>query len=132
MSATDDPSAAITRKPRDQLDHPAIALDASGVLNKATLLRGLSAAFNFPDYFGENWDAAYDLLLDQVDLLAAPACWRFSIERDSLVDEADLADWLQLMADLCGYAESRAQALRVELYADGLSESACPTPIPGF
>jgi len=118
MSTAASQPAAITWRPRGQLDQPAIALDAGNKLNKSTLLRALSESFRFPDYFGGNWDAAYDLLLDEVDQLTAPALWRFSIDGAVEVDRADLADWIQLMADLCAYADSREHGLRVEIYSD--------------
>ena len=100
------------------LDQSASARDANGQLDKVTLLQALGGAFNFPDYFGHNWDAAYDLLLDQVDQLAEPALWRFSVGRGSLVNKADLADWVQLMMDVCAYATSREQVLQVVVFAD--------------
>lgn len=118
MSAAASQPAAITWQPRGPLDQPAIALDADNRLNKSTLLRALSESFRFPDYFGENWDAAYDLLLDEVDQLTEPALWRFSIDRAAEVDKTDLADWIQLMTDLCAYAESRGHGLWVEIYSD--------------
>lgn len=118
-------SALITWQPRAPLDSSAVALDADGRLNKSTLLRALSHAFNFPDYFGENWDAAYDLMLDQVDQLAEPALWCFSIEDTSEVDESDLADWIRLMADVCAYAESREVGLRVVIYSDAEINRPC-------
>ncbi|MCO5787348.1 hypothetical protein DHB74_13360 [Pseudomonas sp. G11-1] len=122
MSTAASQPAAITWRSRGQLDQPAIALDAGNKLNKSTLLRALSESFRFPDYFGGNWDAAYDLLLDEVDQLTAPALWRFSIDGAAEVDKADLADWIQLMADLCAYAESREHGLRVEIYSDAQVE----------
>lgn len=96
-----------------QPDPQAIPLDENGCLNKASILNRLKAAFQFPDYFGENWDAAYDLLMDQVDQLDAETVWRFSISRDTKVNEPDLAVWIQLMTDLCAYAEAQGLLLQV-------------------
>ena len=118
MTTAPDQSAPITWQPRHQLDQPAVALDANGRLNKSILLQALCGAFNFPDYFGENWDAAYDLLLDEVEQLAEPALWRFSIDGTTEVNAADLAAWLQLMADVCAYAESRGHGVQVLIYSD--------------
>ncbi|MDM7857895.1 barstar family protein [Thiopseudomonas acetoxidans] len=129
MTTTPEQSAPITWQPRHQLDQPAVALDANGRLNKSILLQALCGAFNFPDYFGDNWDAAYDLLLDHVDQLSEPALWRFSIEDASEVDEADLADWIQLMMDVCTYANAREIQVRVEIYGDAL---ACGVGSLGF
>ena len=119
MNTAANSSTFITWLSTDLLDdHPVISLDADGRLDKATLLQALSCAFSFPDYFGENWDAAYDLLLDQVDQLVEPALWRFSVAKGALVNQADLADWVQLMTDLCAYAASRELELRVVVFAD--------------
>ena len=37
------------------------------VADKSSILQALSDTFHFPDYFGHNWDAAYDCLLDALD-----------------------------------------------------------------
>jgi len=107
--------AAITWQQSRQIDPRAILLDENGTLNKQTVLNSLREAFNFPDYFGNNWDAAYDMLLDHVDQLDDSAIWRFSLVRASEVDEADLATWVQLMIDICKYAESRGSQLQIEI-----------------
>lgn len=95
-----------------------ISLDANGKLNKQTVLSNLKASFNFPEYFGDNWDAAYDLLLDHVDQLEGPATWQFSIDKNSDVNETDLSDWAQLMTDLCYYAKSQGLELQVVIRRD--------------
>lgn len=99
-------------------DPQAIGLVENGRLDKDTLLNCLREHFHFPDYFGENWDAAYDLLLDQVDQLDGPTEWRFSIRGAQDVNEADLADWMQLMTDLCCYADTRGVLLKVVILSD--------------
>lgn len=95
-----------------------IMLDENGTLNKQTMLNSLKSAFDFPDYFGDNWDAAYDLLLDYVDALEGPAIWRFSIDKTSHVNETDLSDWAQLMTDLQSYAASQGVELQVVMLRD--------------
>jgi RNAse (barnase) inhibitor barstar len=90
-----------------------IALDENGKLNKQTVLNNLRKRFNFPDYFGDNWDAAYDLLLDHVDQLQGPATWWFSMDKASDINEADLAAWAQLITDLKSYAASQGLELQV-------------------
>lgn len=97
-------------------DQPAISLDENGKLDKESVLNILRVSFDFPDYFGANWDAAYDLLLDYVDQLEGSVTWRFSIDRASSVNEADLADWVQMMTDLCTYAASQGRQLRIVIY----------------
>lgn len=39
-------------------------VDITDVHNKAQLLGRLAEALEFPDYFGNNWDALYDVLCD--------------------------------------------------------------------
>lgn len=117
MTTAANQPGVITWQPRDQLDQSVVALDAGGRLDKSTLLQALGRVFDFPDYFGENWDAAYDLVLDEVDQLSEPARWCFSIDDASEVDEAELAIWLGLMADVANYAESRGLGLEVVIYA---------------
>jgi len=95
-----------------------ITLDENGKLNKQTILNSLKSVFHFPDYFGDNWDAAYDLLLDHVDQLKGPATWRFSIDKTSHVNETDLSDWAQLMTDLQSYAASQGVELQVVMLRD--------------
>ncbi len=47
-----------------------VHLDGTFIANKTELLRQTAAAMNFPDYFGQNWDALEDCLTD-LDWLAA-------------------------------------------------------------
>ena len=102
----------------EQNDPQAVRLSENGQLNKRIVLHRLREHFRFPDYFGENWDAAYDLLLDQVDQLDKPAEWRFSIRGARVINEADLSDWVQLMTDLCRYADTRGVPLKVVILSD--------------
>ncbi|QLF93675.1 barstar family protein [Pseudomonas sp. ABC1] len=113
MTALTDGPVSIVWNDHGAFDAQAIALDENGRLDKQTLMSRLREAFNFPDYFGENWDAVYDLLLNHADVLEGPSIWRFSIDRSSSVDEDDLAIWIELMTDVCAYAESQGQPLRV-------------------
>ncbi len=113
--------ASITWQHCDQPDENAIALNEGGKLTREIILRRLSESFHFPDYFGNNWDAAYDLLLDCADKLEGAAIWQFSIVGASEVNEDALADWVRLMADVCKYAESRGLQLRVVIQSDSVS-----------
>ncbi|WP_409526309.1 pyridoxamine 5'-phosphate oxidase family protein [Nitrincola sp. MINF-07-Sa-05] len=116
MSIQTRKPAAIIWQHSAERDQPAISLDENSKLDKESVLNKLRESFNFPDYFGDNWDAAYDLLLDYVDQMEGAATWRFSINRASNVNEADLADWIHMMTDLCTYAESRGLALRIVIH----------------
>ncbi|WP_423187623.1 barstar family protein [Alishewanella sp. d11] len=93
-----------------------ISLTANSSVNRESILNSLQTSFQFPDYFGGNFDAAYDLLLDQVDTLKQATVWRFSIDSKAAVDEQALACWQQLMEDLIDYASVKGIELDVELY----------------
>ena len=91
----------------------AVALEADGRLDKQTIMHSLAAAFEFPDYFGWNWDAARDLLMDQLEQQQGPVLWQFSYAADAEINRADLAEWSSLMNAVCEYAESVGVPLRV-------------------
>jgi RNAse (barnase) inhibitor barstar len=40
-------------------------IDIADILNKVQLLERFADTLKFPDYFGHNWDALYDVLCDQ-------------------------------------------------------------------
>ncbi|SNY50099.1 Barstar (barnase inhibitor) [Arsukibacterium tuosuense] len=96
----------------------AICLAQDGKLNKQSILTCLQKHFSFPDYFGGNFDAAYDLLLDIVDTLTAPTLWRFCTGSQPTTDSDALASWQQLMQDLMHYADSKGVKLQVELFIE--------------
>jgi len=95
-----------------------ISLTANSSVNRESILNSLQTSFQFPDYFGGNFDAAYDLLLDKVDTLKQATVWRFSIDSKVAVDEQALACWQQLMQDTQDYASTKGIALDVELYIE--------------
>ena len=96
----------------------AICLAKDGMLSKQTILASLSLHFSFPDYFGANLDAAYDLLLDIVDTLTEPTVWRFCTGSQVTTDYDALANWQQLMQDVMQYAGSKGVKLQVELFIE--------------
>lgn len=96
----------------------ALSPGAQQPLDKEALLALLARAFDFPDYFGYNWDAAYDLLLDRVDGLGEPAVWRFWIDADGPVDAGALACWVQLLEDVSRQAAVGGCELCVEIQSN--------------
>lgn len=48
-----------------------VKLDGQHITNKSALLTVVAQAFQFPDYFGRNWDALNDMLTDLSWLPAA-------------------------------------------------------------
>lgn len=99
---------------------PASAIDLSqdGVLDRQSILASLQAHFHFPGYFGDNFDAAYDLLLDVVDTLTEPTVWCFCAGSQANMNHDALISWQQLMQDLMQYACSKGASLQVELFIE--------------
>jgi RNAse (barnase) inhibitor barstar len=96
----------------------AICLAQDGIVDRQSILSCLQAHFSFPDYFGENFDAAYDLLLDLVDTLSAPAVWCFCTGSNAKVDNDSITSLLQLMQDVIHYGSSKGVTLQVELFIE--------------
>lgn len=118
MSTANEKPVAIVWVQGERVEGGEIPLDRDRQVNKQTLLASLQKAFDFPDYFGGNWDAAWDLLLDRIDAGKGDEVWRFSIDSASVVNAADLADWLQLMTDAWDYARRRGCPLQIEITGD--------------
>ena len=76
-----------------------IQLDDQGEVSKDSVLAALATAFGFPDYFGHNWDAAFDCLCDamdahdQLDVL-------FSSLPSATLDQASLVKLLKILKDV--------------------------------
>lgn len=96
----------------------AICLAQGDIVDKQSILANLQRHFHFPDYFGENFDAAYDLLLDIVDTLKAATVWRFRIGSQPNIDKEAFACWQQLMQDLMQYAGEKGVELQIELFLE--------------
>lgn len=96
-------------------------LDDGRVLDKSSLFACLISAFDFPDYFGGNWDAAYDLLLDALDALddqVVSRIWCFSIGTQVEVNQQELVILIGLLSDVCDYANARQQVLQVLIQSE--------------
>ena len=65
----------------------AVWVDRLPVCNKESLLRALDQACQFPDYFGFNWDALSDVLVEIAAAAPAPLVLIFR-DFDGLRDEA--------------------------------------------
>lgn len=77
-----------------QLPEQANPLLINTKIDKSSLLSALAIALNFPDYFGHNWDAAWDLLADnQVTALS------LIIHAEDVVDLADFKTFIELLAE---------------------------------
>jgi hypothetical protein len=68
-------------------------------VQRDTLLNALSSALAFPDYFGVNWDAAFDCLTDRDWEPGAVVIIEMSIPPAAIVDEAAITTLIDLMRD---------------------------------
>ncbi|MCC5795827.1 MAG: barstar family protein [Methylophaga sp.] len=91
---------------------PVCPLDLNGVLDKQTIFQSLVTTFNFPDYFGYNWDATYDCLLDSVAQADNQTDIYFSVHENSLVTEQDFLTFFQLLQDVCNHQQQKQKSIR--------------------
>jgi nucleotide-binding universal stress UspA family protein/RNAse (barnase) inhibitor barstar len=68
-------------------------------INRESLLDALAAGLAFPDYFGGNWDAAFDCLTDQPWTAGAIVLIVLPIAKATEVDEKALTTLLALIQD---------------------------------
>jgi RNAse (barnase) inhibitor barstar len=100
-------------------------LDGRALRSKKSLLAGIARAFDFPDYFGENWDALEECLRDM--------SWRSGqisvlIEHADAIPAALLATFLEIVSQL---AEQWACEGRVcSLFLAGLDDDRFSAEIP--
>ncbi|HYQ38930.1 MAG TPA: barstar family protein [Pseudomonas sp.] len=80
-------------------------------IDRDTLLAALGATLQFPDYYGQNWDAAWDCLTDLDWPAEQLLVVHLPIPADCPVVEDDLAVFLELLADACQHWAERGQAL---------------------
>jgi RNAse (barnase) inhibitor barstar len=80
-----------------------IPLDLSGCADKAALLRAFAEAFEFPDWFGHNWDALADCLGD-LEWLPAEG-YVLGLRNVQSLRAADPADYATLISVLEGACE---------------------------
>lgn len=87
------------------LEVDAISLAQHGCVTKDTILSSLTKAFAFPAYFGNNWDAAYDCLLERFDQLKHGRDVYFTLTAATEVDESALNTFKSLLEDVCDQQE---------------------------
>ncbi|MDH6539111.1 barstar family protein [Streptomyces sp. SPB4] len=97
-----------------------VRLDLDGVRSKAALMRRCAAALDAPDWFGGNWDALADVLVDLSWLPPAPgrllvvSSWRgYAAERPE--DWETLREVLEEAVDFWREADEGAVPLTVLL-----------------
>ncbi|KGK41053.1 hypothetical protein LH51_17410 [Nitrincola sp. A-D6] len=72
----------------------------------------MASNLNFPDYFGYNWDAAYDCLLDWAASCDDATDVYFSISEGVQVVEEDLLIFTQLLQDVCEFQSEHQKTVR--------------------
>ncbi len=80
-------------------------------IDRARLLAALGETLAFPDYYGQNWDAAWDCLTELQWPTGQLLAIRVSITAEHEVVENDLEVFLELMTDACQHWAERGQAL---------------------
>jgi len=80
-------------------------------VGKEQILHALSEAFEFPDYFGFNWDAAFDCLLDAIDA-GGNRDILISLAADTTIDDDAMKMLRQLFSDVLN-AQPEGKRLRI-------------------
>jgi hypothetical protein len=117
------PWASVAGAPISARPLAPVSLDREGLL--AALGEGLA----FPDYYGQNWDAAWDCLTELDWPAGQLLLVRLPIAGECAVDEAALEIFLELLADACQHwgGQGRALCLLVESSREDL---ACLSDLP--
>lgn len=85
---------------------------------RESLLDALNEALCFPDYFGHNWDAAWDCLSEQVWPLGKLQILYLRIAADVSLAESDLRTFVELMNDACKHWAEQHTACYVLIESD--------------
>lgn len=72
-------------------------------VNRESLLDALSTGLAFPEYFGGNWDAAFDCLTDQPWLAGAIVVIVLPIAKETEVDETALTTLIEMIEDAVSF-----------------------------
>jgi len=88
------------------------------VVVRESLLNALSETLHFPDYFGHNWDAAWDCLSEQVWSDNKRQIIHLRIDADTFLAESDLHTFVELMDDACTCWASNNTACLVLIETD--------------
>lgn len=85
-------------------------------IDRTALLAALGETLAFPDYYGQNWDAAWDCLTELDWPAGQLLVLHLPIAADAPVVETDLATFLELLLDACEHwaAQGRALCLLIE------------------
>jgi len=106
-----------------------VRVDLASCTDKAELLRRFAEAFRFPDWFGHNWDALADCLMD-LSWLPAEA-YRLVLSNPSALRSAEpdvLATALDILDDTARYWAEAGTGFDVQILEDGATSANARLP----
>lgn len=107
------PAVSLTQSPCAQ----AIDLCPNApTLNAKCLMAGLAQALEFPEYFGHNWDAAWDCLTDLTWAKDQHRHLQLHIDSATEVDEDALSMLIELLGDAAEHWQEHGHCLRLCIY----------------
>ncbi len=96
-------------------------------VDRKALLIELTRTFNFPGYFGHNWDAAWDCLSELSWSANRLQILHLRIDSESSISENDLSIFVELMNDACNYWATQNSAFCVLIESDRMDSSTLNT-----
>ena len=87
-------------------------------IDRESLLAALGATLAFPDYYGQNWDAAWDCLTELDWPAGQLLVIHLPIAADCPLVAADLHIFLELLGDACQHWAERDHALCLLIEAE--------------
>jgi hypothetical protein len=108
------------------LDWPCYVVDLRDCLTKAALMEQVAGTLMFPSWFGHNWDALFDCLVDLASARRASGCVVVLRHVDGLRLHAPevLDTALAIFGDAAKAWQPRGVAMRILVDVDGAPASA--------
>jgi RNAse (barnase) inhibitor barstar len=108
------------------LDWPCYVVDLQDCLTKAALMEQVAGTLMFPSWFGHNWDALFDCLVDLASARRASGCVVVLRHVDGLRQHAPevLDTALAIFGDAAKAWQPRGVAMRILVDVDGAPASA--------
>ena len=97
-----------------------IDLDGSAISNKAEFLQACAKAMQFPEYFGNNWDAFEDCFTDLLDASANPLIVLYA-QPETFI-ETDPEQWklaINILQSAVEYGENAGTSLYILFKTSG-------------
>lgn len=96
---------------------PKYIIDFKDVKDRYNMFEIISTVMEFPDYFGNNWDAFWDCITDMANLKMQIEVLNFDILKK--VSEKDSAIFIELMTDFKNYYNGEWAELKEITIYDG-------------